>query len=66
MEMNVMNGVWVPTLDSELGLAVVDGGADEVDRHVVGGDKAGEVEELVEMALCWQRHHDYLNLVCHD
>lgn len=52
MEMDVLNGVWVPTLDSDLGLAVVSGGTDEVDRNVVGGDEAGEVEELVEMALC--------------
>ena len=47
MEMDVLNGVWVPTLDSGLGLAVVSGGTDEVDRNVVGGDEAGEVEELV-------------------
>lgn len=38
-------------MDAKLGLAVVGGRGDIVDRYVVGGDEAGEVEELVEMAL---------------
>lgn len=46
-------GCGVPAVDAELGLADVGGGADEVDGEVVGGDEAGEVEELVEMALSW-------------
>lgn len=46
-------------MDSELGLAAVGGGAYVVDRYSVGGDEAGKVEELVEMALCWKRHHHY-------
>lgn len=40
-------------MDSNLGLTVVTGGSDKVDGNVVGGDEAGEVEELVEVALCW-------------
>lgn len=40
-------------MDSELGLAVVGSGAYKVDGDVVGGDEAGEVEELVEVTLCW-------------
>jgi len=51
VEVDGGDGVGVPSLDPELGLAAVGGGADEVDRDVVGGDKAGEVEELVEVAL---------------
>lgn len=51
----------IPTVDSELGLAVVGGGAHKVDGDVLGGDEAGEVEELVEVALCWQGHHDHYN-----
>lgn len=47
VEVNGGDGVGVPSLDPELGLAAVGGGADEVDWDVVGGDKAGEVEELV-------------------
>lgn len=46
-----VDGGGVPALDPELGLATVGGGGDEVDRDVVGGDKAGKVEELVEVAL---------------
>uniref|UniRef100_A0A2N9EY98 Uncharacterized protein n=1 Tax=Fagus sylvatica TaxID=28930 RepID=A0A2N9EY98_FAGSY len=30
-----------------------------VDWDVVGHDKTTEVEELVEMALCWKGHHDH-------
>lgn len=49
MEVNMI--VWVPAMETEAGLAAVGGGAEEVDWDVVSGDKAGEVEELVEMAL---------------
>ena len=48
--------------EPELGLVDVGGGAGVVDGDVVGGDEAGEVEELVEMALAWKRHHDYHDL----
>lgn len=50
-------------MDSNLSLAVVGGRASEVDRDVVEGDEAGEVEELVEVALRGQWHHDHLHLV---
>ena len=45
--------------EPELGLVDVGGGAGVVDGDVAGGDDAREVEELVEMALAWKRHHDY-------
>ena len=48
--------------EPELGLVDVGGGAGVVDGDVVGGDEAGEVEELVEMALEWKRHHEYHDL----
>lgn len=34
-------------------LAVVGGGANEVDGDMKGREEAREVEELVQMALCW-------------
>lgn len=52
------NIIRVPAVEAEAGLAVVGGGADEVDGDVVGGDEAGEVEELVEMALGDKGHHN--------
>ena len=36
---------------AELGLAIVGGGAYEVDGDVEGGEEVGEVEELVQMAM---------------
>ncbi|KAI3694531.1 hypothetical protein L1987_77498 [Smallanthus sonchifolius] len=59
VEVDVGGRERVPTVDAKLGLAGVSGGADEVDGEVVGGDEAGEVDELVEMALCYERHHHY-------
>lgn len=56
-------------MDAGLGLASVTGGGDDVDWDVVGGDEAGEVEELVEMTLCRKRDddHHYIGLFygCH-
>ncbi|KAF5794595.1 hypothetical protein HanXRQr2_Chr08g0329831 [Helianthus annuus] len=52
-----MDGGW--EWDTGLGLAVVGGGGDDVDWDVVAGDEAGEVEELVEMALCRKRDHHH-------
>lgn len=62
MEMDVSGGDGVPTVDTELRLAVVGGRGNVVDGDVVGGDEAGELEELVEMALCWKWHHHHHNL----
>lgn len=42
-------------------LTAVCGGVDEVDGDVVGGYKAGEVEELVEMTVCYKWHHHHHN-----
>ena len=51
-------------MDPEPGLAVVGGSTDIVNWDVVGGDEAGELEKLVEMALCreWHHHHHHLVL----
>lgn len=67
VEMEVGELRRIPTMDAELGLAVVGGGADVMDGDVAGGDEAGEVEELVEMPLCRQGYHDghHLAVVCH-
>lgn len=45
------DGEWVPSLYPEFGLTAVSGGAHEMDGDVVVGYKAGEVEELVKVAL---------------
>ena len=58
MEMEVGECRWIPSMDAELGLAVVGGGTDVVDGDVASRDEAGEVEELIEMTLCRQWHHD--------
>lgn len=50
-------------MDSEPGLAVVDGGPDEVDGDAAGGDEAGEVEELVDVALGRQGNHQHHNFL---
>lgn len=57
-----MYGRRAPPVEAELGLADVGGGADVVDGDVVGGDEAGEVEELVEVALRRQRHHHHRHM----
>ncbi len=49
-------------MEAEHGLAVVDGGGGVVDGDIVRQDKAGEVEELVQMALRWKRHHHHHHL----
>jgi hypothetical protein len=36
MEMDICSGVWVPTVYALLGLTIVGGGANVVDRDVVG------------------------------
>ena len=64
MEMDVLDGTRVPSVDAPLGLAVLGGGTDEVDRDVVGGDETGEVKELVDVALSWKRNHHHHHLRC--
>lgn len=59
LEMDVGGGQWVPAVKALPHLAVVGGGGGVVDVDVVGGDEAAELEELVEVALCRYRHHDY-------
>ncbi|KAF7145795.1 hypothetical protein RHSIM_Rhsim04G0104100 [Rhododendron simsii] len=47
-------------VETEFDLAEVGGGGGEVDGDAVGGgDEAGEVEELVEMAMAWDHWHCY-------
>lgn len=58
MEMDVGNGKRVPTVEAEFGLAVVGGGANEVNGYVVGCDETGEVEEMVVMTLGGERDHN--------
>lgn len=45
------------TIVAGSGLAEVGGAANEVDGNVVGRYDAGEVEKLVEMAVCHERHN---------
>lgn len=68
VEMEVGELRWIPSMDAELGLAIMGGGTDVVDGDVAGRDKAGEVEELIEMTLCRQWHHDdhHLAVFSHD
>lgn len=61
MEMDVGGGVGVPSLGPELGLAVVGGGADVVYGESAGGEEVREVEELVKVALCWERNYYHCN-----
>ncbi|KAL4587487.1 hypothetical protein LXL04_000358 [Taraxacum kok-saghyz] len=51
--MDVGGGSGIPTMDTKLCLTAVGGCADDMDGEIVGGKEAGEVEELVEMALFW-------------
>lgn len=62
VEMDIGKGSWVPAMDAKLGLAVVYGGANEMDWYFVGQEETGEMEELVEMALHWQWNKDHHNL----
>lgn len=57
--MELDGGDWMGIVVAGAELAGVGGGVDEVDGDVVGGYKAGEVEELVEMALSYERHHHH-------
>ena len=49
-------------MDTFPDLAVVGGRADVVDGYIMGGNEAGEVEELVEMSLQPAWHHDNYKL----
>jgi len=50
-------------VETEFDLAEVGGGGGVVDGDVVGGgDEAGEVEELVEMAMAWEWHYYHVHL----
>lgn len=62
MEVDVGGGKRLPTVNPALGLAVVGGGADIVDRYIVRRYETGEVEELVEVALHGQRHQHHRHL----
>jgi len=46
-------------IETVFGLAEEGGGGGVENWDVVGGDEAGELEELVEMALHWKWHHYY-------
>ncbi|KAG5552468.1 hypothetical protein RHGRI_010522 [Rhododendron griersonianum] len=49
-------------IETEFGLAEVGGGGGVVDGDVVGGNEAGEAEELVEMAMHWEGHYYHFHL----
>ncbi|KAG5552492.1 hypothetical protein RHGRI_010543 [Rhododendron griersonianum] len=58
MELGVLEVGFV--IEPVFGLAEVSGCCGVVDGYVVrGGDEAGEVEELVEMAVAWKWHSNY-------
>jgi len=46
-------------IETVFGLAEEGGGGGVENWDVVGGDEAGELEELVEMALHWKWYHYY-------
>ena len=46
-------------MDANLCLADMGGQANVVNGYVMGGNEAGEMEEWIEMALCWKRNHDH-------
>lgn len=67
MEPDVGRGKRIPPVDSEFCLAAVGDGGDIMDGYVVGKNHTGELEELVEMALCRKWHHNdsnILGLIC--
>lgn len=43
---------------AKLGLAIMGGSADKMDRDVEAKEEAREVEKLIQMTLRWQRYHD--------
>lgn len=59
MEMEICSGHRVPTVGSDLCLAVVCGCSNIMDRDAIGEDDPREVKQLVEMALCGEWHHDH-------
>ncbi|KAI3677882.1 hypothetical protein L6452_37154 [Arctium lappa] len=59
VEVDAFTGIVVAGTD----LPDVGGGVDEVDGDVVGGYTVGEVEELVEMAMSYERHHHHHHLL---
>lgn len=62
VNLNVVNGVWVPTLGTNYDLAIVGLRTYKMDGYVVCQDEAREVEKLVEVPLCRERHHNHLHL----
>ncbi|KAI7998293.1 hypothetical protein LOK49_LG10G02857 [Camellia lanceoleosa] len=59
MEMDLGIGKAVCVIEAEFSLVHVGGRANIVNRYVVGGNQAGELEDLVEVAIHGKRHHDY-------
>lgn len=54
VELDIFDGGGIPALEPGSGLAVVGGGASEVDGEAAGGEVEREVEELIEVALGWE------------
>lgn len=60
MKMDIGCGDGVPPVKAGLGLLGVSGGANVMDCYIIRRNKAGEVEELVDMALgCKRDHNDH-------
>mgnify|MGYP004714539601 CR=1 FL=1 len=64
MKIDVRNDKRIPTLDANLCLADMGGQANVVNGYVMGGNEAGEMEEWIEMALCWKGNHDHSYFMC--
>lgn len=62
MELKVWEGDWIPSVEAAPDLAVVGDGADEVNGDVVGANKMTEMEELIQMSLCWERNDHHHNV----
>lgn len=62
VEVDIGGGTRIPTMHTQLCLAIVSGRTYVVDRYAIRGDDAGEVEELVKVALRWKRDHHHHHL----
>ncbi|KAL6958879.1 hypothetical protein U1Q18_040226 [Sarracenia purpurea var. burkii] len=53
----------VQVVEPEFSLVDVGGRGGVIDQDIVRGDEARELDELIEMALQWKRHHDCHHLI---
>lgn len=62
VEVDVGGGTRIPTMHTQLCLAIVSCRTYVMDGYLIGGDEASEVEELVKVALRWKRDHHHHHL----